>query len=48
MLPDFEHADRIGEFWGYPERQAFAEPLIGCEGGPDASAVLVGTMREAN
>jgi hypothetical protein len=19
MLPDFERADRIGEFWGYPE-----------------------------
>jgi hypothetical protein len=21
----------IGEFWGYPERRAFAELLIGCE-----------------
>jgi hypothetical protein len=19
MLPDFERADRIGEFWGYPQ-----------------------------
>jgi hypothetical protein len=27
-LPDFERADRIGEFWGYPERRAFAELLI--------------------
>ena len=27
-LPDFERADRIGEFWGYPERHAFAELLI--------------------
>ena len=26
MLPDFERADRIGEFWGYPESRAFAEP----------------------
>ena len=25
MLPDFERADRIGEFWGYPESRAFAE-----------------------
>jgi hypothetical protein len=22
MLPDFERADRIGEFWGYPESRA--------------------------
>ena len=26
MLPDFERADRIGEFWGYPESRSFAEP----------------------
>jgi len=25
MLPDFERADRIGEFWGDPENRAFAE-----------------------
>jgi hypothetical protein len=31
MLPDFERADRIGEFWGYPESRAFAELLIDCE-----------------
>jgi hypothetical protein len=31
MLPDFERADRIGEFWGYPENRAFAELLIACE-----------------
>jgi hypothetical protein len=30
MLPDFERADRIGEFWGYPESRAFAELLIDC------------------
>lgn len=34
MLPDFERADRIGEFWGYPKSRAFAELLIDCEGGP--------------
>ena len=31
MLEDFERADRIGEFWGYPESRAFAELLIDCE-----------------
>ena len=31
MLPDFERADRIGEFWGYLESRAFAELLIDCE-----------------
>jgi hypothetical protein len=31
MLPDFERADPIGEFWGYPESRAFAELLIECE-----------------
>jgi hypothetical protein len=25
MLPDIERADRIGEFWSYPESRAFAE-----------------------
>ena len=31
MLPDFDRADRIGEFWGYPESREFAELLIDCE-----------------
>jgi hypothetical protein len=31
MLPDFERADRIGEFWSYPESRTFAELLIECE-----------------
>jgi hypothetical protein len=31
MLPDFDRADRIGEFWGYPESRTFAELLIDCE-----------------
>jgi hypothetical protein len=25
MLPDFDRADRIGEFWSYPESRNFAE-----------------------
>jgi hypothetical protein len=36
MLPDFERADRIGGYWGYPESRAFAELLIDCEEDPDA------------
>jgi hypothetical protein len=27
-LPDFDRADRIGEFWSYPESRTFAELLI--------------------
>ena len=31
MLPDFERADPIGEFWSYPKSRPFAELLIDCE-----------------
>ena len=30
MLPDFDRADRIGEFWSYPESRNFAELLTDC------------------
>ena len=46
MLPNFERADRIGEFWGYPESRAFAELLIDCEEDRALRAVLVGMLRE--
>jgi hypothetical protein len=36
MLPDFERADRIGEFWGYPESRAFRRTSDRLRGGPDA------------
>jgi len=48
MLPDFERADRIGEFWSYPVTRACAELLIDCEEDRVLRAVLVGMLREAD
>jgi hypothetical protein len=48
MLPDFDRADRIGEFWGYPESRAFAELLIDCEEDRVLRAVPVGMLGEAD
>ena len=46
MLPDFERADRIGEFWCYPESRAFPELLIDCEEDRAARAVVFGLLAE--
>ena len=46
--PDFERADRIGEFWVYPESRAFAELLIDREEDRTLRAVLVGMLRVAD
>ena len=48
MLPDFERADRIGEFWVYPESRAFAELLIDREEDRTLRAALVGMLRVAD
>jgi hypothetical protein len=48
MLPDFERADRIGEFWSYPESRTFADLLIDCEGDGTLRAVLIGILRGAD
>jgi hypothetical protein len=46
MLPDFERADRIGEFWGYPETRTFGELLIDLEEDKAARAVVFGLLAE--
>ena len=48
LLPDLERAERIGEFWSYPQSRAFAELLIDCEEDRMLRAVLVGMLRQAN
>jgi len=42
MLPDFDRADRIGEFYKNPKTRTFAELLIDVEEDPYLRAVLVG------
>ena len=48
MLPDLERAERIGEYWGYPQSRTFAELLIDCEEDKALRAVLIGMLREVD
>jgi hypothetical protein len=45
-LPDHERARRIGEFYGDPRTQTFAQLLIDLEESPHARAVVLGELRE--
>ena len=47
LLPDFERAGVIGEYWGNPRTRTLAELLIDLEEDRYARAVVVGMLREA-
>jgi hypothetical protein len=44
VLPDFERADRIGEFLSHPETRTFGELLIDLEEDKAARAVVFGLL----
>jgi hypothetical protein len=45
-LPDFERAERIGDFWADPRTRTFGELLIDLEEDRAAKAVVWGLLRE--
>jgi len=46
MLPDFDRAARIGEFYSNPRTRTFADLLIDLEEDRAARAMVVGMLRE--
>jgi hypothetical protein len=47
MLPDFERAAPIGDFWVEPRSRQFAELLLDLEEDRAASGIVVGMLRES-
>ncbi|HYZ14008.1 MAG TPA: hypothetical protein VFA08_10455 [Actinomycetota bacterium] len=47
MLPDFERAGRIGEYWGEPRTRMFGELLIDLEDDRAARALVIGMLRDS-
>ena len=48
LLPEFDRADRIGEYYRNRKTRRFAELLIDAEQDPHLRAVLVGMLRETD
>ncbi|HYZ12201.1 MAG TPA: hypothetical protein VFA08_01140 [Actinomycetota bacterium] len=46
MLPDFDRAWRIGEFWANPATRTFGELLIDLEDDRAARALVIGMLRD--
>jgi hypothetical protein len=46
MLPDYDRARRIGDFWVERRSRTFAELLIDCEESPSTRGVMIGMLRE--
>jgi hypothetical protein len=47
MLPDFERAGIIGEYWGQPEDAILRGAAHRPRGGSDGEGVVVGMLRQA-
>ena len=46
MLPDYDRAARIGDYWLDPRSRTFAELLIDAEESPATRGLLIGMLRE--
>jgi hypothetical protein len=46
LMPDFERARKIGDFWSNPRSKAFAELLMDAEADKIVRGVLIGLLRD--